>query len=1254
MSVHSKDRSQKKPESSKSNESQFTTSNPLNTKIIRIENQIYNIDNVVGTMRKKQDRLRQLQNNEVPQTESIRTAPLTLEGDELYKFVGDGDNPKQKNTLRLYYNNCNGLAATKLVKAKMAQGKVKKDRKFLGRTIGDTKVERMLATLKKWNTDIICLSETNVAWDKPATKQIYNLVKAPFAKEACWVTSASNAEIPSLVKPGGTAMLVDVTYTGSIIDRGQDWANMGRWSYITLKGRNDRVITIITGYRCNNISAPTGDTTAWAQQYAIARQRGLQHPRPHMDFLNDLEKWLLPKMINGEEVLIALDANEEWSQAAKIKTFASKLGLINIAKKIHDDLPPSRPQSNKTIDFILGTEILLDSVKYLSMTPYDLENLGDHRGIIIDLDSKTLFGCDTNQKVKMPQRKLKTNDITACEKYLEMLEDKFAYHNVFERTRKLALDMHDHGNMNRYMIRQYEALHTDIYRSCRYAEAKCKRSGNSDYYWSPKLEKAIETQRYWRLRLSRAQIQSPPTFQMKTYQKKHCIQDEFKDLDSIKDKMKEATEELRQVQEKSTEHRVDFLQRLAQKYSDENNTPVEKAIKAILSHEEDREVWKSIKTKLNKFDKSQLDKIWIDAKRGYSTTKKRNKVEINSTEEMHKKLLARNKRHLQQASVTPFTKGELSKMLGPDGSTEACDDILNGMWVPPEHCEEIIKTYVSALATDKHTRENELETKITTEDYHSFWSKKRESTATSPMGLHVGHFKVSLDNPNIANVHRTMMELPFQFGFAPKRWCSSVQLMLQKDPGHPWIHRLRIIELLDASFNGALMILIGRKMVHHAKHKRCIHPSNYGSVPGKTAQSAILHKKLTIDIIKQRREGGAIFECDATGCYDRILPNLQTLHTRRIGLSKNAALTMSRALISMKRFVATKFGQSKKFICTKSNRVLYGVGQGSGGGPGVWLTHSTVLFNILEEAGIIPHFHSVDGKLQCHSGGTGFVDDVSLIVQSKSNSTKIAPLMKILTHNAQTWEQMLHVSGGKLELIKCFWCLILWKWIAGQPTLVKKTKVPVKLKLIQTEHKKKRRMTIKRVEINEACKVLGVRISIDGRWNEEYCNWLAKGRAFANTVRTAKFKRVCGLRVFQFIWSAKVRYPMSIIGLTPKQCAKIESPVVSACLSAAGLCRTFPRAVVFAPVHLGGLGWQSMSTIQAQEVTIIILRHVKMNDTVGKLILISLQLAQLTAGTTQPLLEPNKAMPAYIGMSWIYDLHKRMWENRMSIKIYKS
>ena len=77
-----------------------------------------------------------------------------------------------------------------------------------------------------------------------------------------------------------------------------------------------------------------------------------------------------------------------------------------------------------------------------------------------------------------------------------------------------------------------------------------------------------------------------------------------------------------------------------------------------------------------------------------------------------------------------------------------------------------------------------------------------------------------------------------------------------------------------------------------------------------------------------------------------------------------------------------------------------------------------------------------------------------------------------------------------------------------------------------------------------------------------------------------------------------------------------------------------------------------MSTIQAQEMVTIILRHVKLNDTVGQLITISLQLAQLTAGTTIPLLEPEEVIPEYIGVSWIYSLHKKLWETKMKLRIH--
>ena len=256
-----------------------------------------------------------------------------------------------------------------------------------------------------------------------------------------------------------------------------------------------------------------------------------------------------------------------------------------------------------------------------------------------------------------------------------------------------------------------------------------------------------------------------------------------------------------------------------------------------------------------------------------------------------------------------------------------------------------------------------------------------------------------------------------------------------------------------------------------------------------------------------------------------------------------------------------------------------------------------------------------------------------------------------MKHNAQQWEKALHVSGGKLELTKCFWCLILWRWIAGQPLLVRIKHNPTKLRLRQSETKNKRLTEIKRIEVDEAQKVLGICISIDGTWKVEYNNWLEKSRKFANLVRMAKFNRYCALRIFSFIWTAKVRYPMSIIGFTRKQCDKIESPVVAACLSASGISRTFPRAVVFAPYELGGLGWESFHTIQTQEMLKIITKHVKMNDDVGKLILVSLQHAQLTAGTIQPILEPDKLIPNYIGNIWVYTLHTLLVETGLKVRI---
>ena len=51
---------------------------------------------------------------------------------------------------------------------------------------------------------------------------------------------------------------------------------------------------------------------------------------------------------------------------------------------------------------------------------------------------------------------------------------------------------------------------------------------------------------------------------------------------------------------------------------------------------------------------------------------------IYDADEIHERLLARNKNHFQQAIETPFGSGPLADLLGFDGLTTASDQVVTG------------------------------------------------------------------------------------------------------------------------------------------------------------------------------------------------------------------------------------------------------------------------------------------------------------------------------------------------------------------------------------------------------------------------------------------------------------------------------------------------------------------------------------------------------------------------------------------------
>ena len=186
-------------------------------------------------------------------------------------------------------------------------------------------------------------------------------------------------------------------------------------------------------------------------------------------------------------------------------------------------------------------------------------------------------------------------------------------------------------------------------------------------------------------------------------------------------------------------------------------------------------------------------------------------------------------------------------------------------------------------------------------------------------------------------------------------------------------------------------------MIRNAVEQNLLQDESYGSTPGKMAGSALLQKILTIDQLRAERRAGGIFDCDASGCYDRILPPLASVHLRALGIQQPIATLLARLMFLAKRYVRTTYGVSAQNIGTTKTQQLHGIGQGNGGGPAIWLSHLTIMFKALSSVNRGFHTESVDHKTQCNTVCTGYVDDVTLALSVPKGKSQTITMVRKLT-----------------------------------------------------------------------------------------------------------------------------------------------------------------------------------------------------------------------------------------------------------------
>jgi hypothetical protein len=136
--------------------------------------------------------------------------------------------------------------------------------------------------------------------------------------------------------------------------------------------------------------------------------------------------------------------------------------------------------------------------------------------------------------------------------------------------------------------------------------------------------------------------------------------------------------------------------------------------------------------------------------------------------------------------------------------------------------------------------------------------------------------------------------------------------------------------------------------MENAKKHGILHTAQNGSRRGKMAISTVLLKRLSYDIIRQTRMDACMFDNDATACYDRMIPSIAMLKSRRAGMSQAATQVLRTLLERMQYHVRTAYGISTEAF---SNLIewLLGVMQGGGHSRTLWALTSSVMFDQMEQ-----------------------------------------------------------------------------------------------------------------------------------------------------------------------------------------------------------------------------------------------------------------------------------------------------------------
>eukprot|EP00549_Striatella_unipunctata_P015450 CAMPEP_0118690060 /NCGR_PEP_ID=MMETSP0800-20121206/9859_1 /TAXON_ID=210618 ORGANISM="Striatella unipunctata, Strain CCMP2910" /NCGR_SAMPLE_ID=MMETSP0800 /ASSEMBLY_ACC=CAM_ASM_000638 /LENGTH=378 /DNA_ID=CAMNT_0006587575 /DNA_START=207 /DNA_END=1344 /DNA_ORIENTATION=- len=309
--------------------------------------------------------------------------------------------PKDKNSLRLGFQNVNGFPATNYSEKNQATYDFLQTNEF----------------------DVFGAAKLNCHWKNMPQDHRLPIRTYKWFSAAHTSTTYNHTETPaSNWQIGGVRIWSIDQMVHRISGQGSDQAGLSRWTWVRYRGKNQTAIRFVSGYRASKSSK--GVTTAYAQQRSTLLTRN-DSRCPRKAFLEDLYNEISKWQQEGDSLIIALDANEYMVQSPVSKTFEKCQLKEAIIKKYQGNTPATHNKGSKTIDYLEQLEI--EAGGYLEGIP------SDHQAVWVDIAYSSVLGHPLPPIMHPKARRLQCNDLRTTKALIDKWETFCKEHRLLEK-----------------------------------------------------------------------------------------------------------------------------------------------------------------------------------------------------------------------------------------------------------------------------------------------------------------------------------------------------------------------------------------------------------------------------------------------------------------------------------------------------------------------------------------------------------------------------------------------------------------------------------------------------------------------------------------------------------------------------------------------------------------------------------------------------------------------------------------------------